>query len=317
MTYYNAVFSPKQYQSVTDKAAKYYLESAKSAPIPLIIADIPDAKQYVHVKFAEATGTTGGLEWTEHGQKMNVRHDKEVFMIPRYQGLIQIHNKDIQNFGSQFLGDVHEAEVQELVKTIDDGMFHGPKSEQGIQMQEGFIGQLTSIQDKTSAGGHDCSTKGEIWHVIKELIEDIPYAMREEGPDIVMWINEKTIAEAQAPDRIYQDMVEWDFIYNQFIGPKAVHGRKIGQVIITNKINAEASDDTDGNSADSVDVLGTDGRILMCVPDKRWIARVVSRGFSLIGEERHMLSVDQLYGYRGRVCVFNGDACNYTEALSF
>ena len=317
MTYYNRVFDQKQYLSVNQRAAKYYLERAKSAVLPLIQTDVPDAKQYLHPVFAEATGVTGGLEFAEQGRKMNVRTNYATYELPRIQGIIQIRNQDIANFGSQLIADKHDAEISELVYEIDKAAFHGAKNDQGIQLQEGLIGQLTSIEDLTSADGHDCSGKGEIWHVVKEMIEDIPFAMREEGPDIIMWINELTIGEAQAPDRIYQDMKEWDFIYEQFIGPKAVHGRKIGQVIITNLINAEASDDTDGNSADTVDVLGTDGRIMMCVPDKRWAARVVSRGFSLVGEERHMLSVDQLYGWRGRALALDANAWNYTEALSF
>lgn len=317
MTYYNRVFDQKQYLSVNQRAAKYYLERAKSAVLPLIQTDVPDAKQYLHPVFAEATGVTGGLEFAEQGRKMNVRTNYATYELPRIQGIIQIRNQDIANFGSQLIADKHDAEISELVYEIDKAAFHGAKNDQGIQLQEGLIGQLTSIEDLTSADGHDCSGKGEIWHVVKEMIEDIPFAMREEGPDIIMWINELTIGEAQAPDRIYQDMKEWDFIYEQFIGPKAVHGRKIGQVIITNLINAEASDDTDGNSADTVDVLGTDGRIMMCVPDKRWAARVISRGFSLVGEERHMLSVDQLYGWRGRALALDANAWNYTEALSF
>jgi len=317
MTYYNAVFDEKQYRAVTKKAADMYLETAKSAVIPLIITDIPDAKQYTHVLFAEGTGTTSGLEWVAAGRKMNVRSNYATYELPTYQGIIQINNSEIANFGASLIADKKEAEIKELVKSIDDGMFHGPKDDGEVQLQEGFLGQLTSIENLSSAAGHACATKGEIWHWIKEMIEDIPFAMREEGPDMIMYINEKTILEAQAPDRIYQDMVEWDFIYNQFIGEKAVHGRKIGQVIITDKINAEATDDTDGNGADTVDTLGTDGRILIFVPDKRWIARVVSRGFSLIGEEQHMLHVDQLYGMRGRVIVFDGDACNYSERLSF
>jgi len=319
MTYYNRVFDQKQYLSVNQRAAKYYLESAKSSVLPLIQTDVPDAKQYLHPVFDEATGVTGGLEWSEQGRKMNVRTNYATYELPRIQGLIQIRNQDIQNFGPTLIADKHDAEIRELVHEIDKAAFHGAKNDQGLQLQEGIIGQLTTYEDATSADGHDCSTKGEIWHVIKELIQDIPFAMREEGPDIIMWINEVTIGTASAPDRIYQDKVEWNFIYDQFIGPEAVHGRKIGQVIITNLINAEAADDTanTSNGADTADTLATSGRILMCVPDKRWAGRVISRGFSLVGEERHMLSVDQLYGWRGRALVLNGDAWNYTERLSF
>jgi len=317
MTYYNAVFDEKQYRSVTKKAADYYLETAKSAALPLIICDVPDGKQYTHVVFAEATGVTGGLEWAEHGRKMNVRSNYETFELPRIQGLIQIRNQDIQNFGESLIADKHDAEIRELVKEVDDSIFHGAKNDQGMQLQEGLIGQLTSIEGIVSDGTGDMSGKGEIWHGIKYMMDDIPFAMREDGPDMILYLNELVYANATAPDRIYQDKIEWDFIWETFMGPKAIHGRKIAKVIITNKIMAEATDDTDGDSADTVDVLGTDGRLLLLVPDKRWGARVVSRGFSLIGEEQHMLSVDQLYGWRGRYCVFDGDAYNYSESVTF
>ena len=322
MTYYNAVFDEKQYRAVTKKAALKFLDKAVTASIPLIISDVPDGKEYVHVVFAEATGVSSGIEWVEEGKKMNVRSNYESFELPTYQGLIQIRNQDIKNFGESLIADKHEAEIDHLVKKIDDGMLHGAKNEQGYQIHEGLIGMLTSSVNLTSANGHDCSTKGEIWHVIRDLMEEIPFALRQEGPDMIMWINEKTISEASAPDRIYNDMVEWDFIDRQFISG-GVHGRKIGKVIITNKINAEATDATDGNGTNTVDTLGTDGRILLMVPDKRYVARVVSRGFSLIGEEQHMLHVDQLYGYRGRCIPFvrgatTGDAAvRYTERLSF
>ena len=320
MTYYNAVFDDKQYMAVTKKAADYWLATADANAIPLIVTDIPDAKQYTHVVFAEAGGTSAGLEWVETGEKMQVRHDHEVFELPRYQGLIQIRNQDIANFGASLIADKHAAELEELVHEVDEGMFHGPKNATGFQLQEGFLGQMTPLPNLTAAAGHDCSVKGEIWHVIKEMIEDIPLAMRQKGPDMVMYICEKAIAEAQAPDRIYQDMVEWDFIDRQFISG-GVHGRKIGKVIITNKILGEAGDGTalwaGANGTSLGDTLGTHGRICIFVPDKKWLGRVVSRGFSLIGEEQHMLHVDQLYGYRGRVCVFNGQAMNISEQLTF
>ncbi len=317
MTNYNEVFDEKQYRAVNLKAAKYYLETAKSAALPLITTEVFDAYEFLDPIFAEATGATSGLDYMANGRKMNVRHDNTIYDLFVTQGLIQIRNQDIWKFGESLIADKHEAEIEEIVKTVDDAAFHGPKGDSDVQLAEGIIGQLTSIENLTSAAGHDVSVKGEIWHVIKEMIEDIPFAMREQGPDMILYINEKTIAEAQAPDRIYQDKVEWNFIFDQFIGPEAVHGRKISEVIITNKINAEATDDTDGNNADTVDTLGTHGRMLLVVPDPRWGGIVESAGFHLVGEEAKMLHIDQLFGWHGRALVLNGDAWNYTEALTF
>jgi len=323
MANYNKVFDQKQYLSVANKAAEYFLERGKSQHIPLIVCDVPDAKQYTYISFNEPRGTESGIEWVSSGAKMSVRSNWETFDLLTFQGLIQISNRDIANFGASFIADKHEAEIGKLVYDVDYGMFHGPKDKNGDQLQEGLIGMLTSSIDLSSANGHDVSTKGEIWHTLRDLMEEIPFAIREQGPDMVLYINEKCYSEASAPDRIYNDKVEWNFIYDQFIGPQAIHGRKIGTVVITNMINAEASDNTDGNNADTVDTLGTHGRMLLLVPDKRWVARVISRGFSLIGEEQHMLHVDQLYGFRGRCIPFvrgattGNAAVRYTEGLTF
>ena len=316
MTNYNKVFDEKQYRSVTAKAALMYLDSAVSAAIPLIIAPVPDSKEYTDTRFNEATGVTSGLEFKDKGRKMTAMMQPTNFFLPITQGEIEINNSEIKNYGESLIGDKKEAYIEALVNKVDDMFLHGPENDDDVQIQEGLIGQLTTIQNLTSAAGHDCSTKGEIWHVIKEMIEDIPLAIRQKSPDLVMMINEKTIAEAQAPDRIYNDMVEWDFIDRQFISG-GTHGRKIGNVIITDKINALATDATAGNGANTVDTLGSDGRILIFAPDKKYGARVISRGFSLVGEEQHMLAVNQLYGMRGRTIIFDGDAYNYTERLSF
>ena len=176
---------------------------------------------------------------------------------------------------------------------------------------------MTSIENLSDAGDHVCSVKGAIWHWIKGMIEDIPLAMRQQGLPMILYINEKTISEAKSPNRIYQDKVEWDFIFDQFIGPMAPQGQKIGQVIITNKINAEATDDTDGNGADTADTLGTDGRMLLCVPDPRWGGVIESAGFHKVYEYQRPMSVDMLFGWHGRGYVFDADAWNYTERLSF
>lgn len=317
MTTYNEVFDEKQYRSVNKKAAKMYVDQAVSSVLPLITTEIWDAYEHLHPTFAEPTGAQAGVDYIDSGKKMNVRHEHEVIELFVHQGLIQIRNQDIAKYGVDLIADKHEAEIEYLVNEIDSAAFHGPKNEMGIQIAEGILGQLTCLVNQTSAAGFSVATKGEIWVVLKKAIEDIPFAMRQSGPDMILFINEALYGAASAPDRIYQDKVEWSFIYDQFIGPEAVHGRKIGQVIITNKINAEASDDTNGNNADTVDTLGTHGRFLLVVPDKRWCGRIVSAGFHLVGEKREMLSVDQLYGWHGRVYALDGDAFNYTEGLTF
>jgi len=317
MTDYMKAFKQAQYQSVADRVAKYYTETDKSINIPLINAGIPDAYEYRYTNFLDGDASYGGLEWSAKGKKASMVHSYTDIDLFTQQMNLSFSKNDITKFGSQLIADKRDALIAKWAQDVDDACFHGPKSASGTQIAEGLIGQLTSLQNQSSGADADCSGKGEIWLWIQEMLDDIPFAMREEGPDMLLFINEKTYSEARKPDRIYQDKIEWDFIHETFIGPKAVHGRKIGKVIITNKINAEAADNTDGDNADTVDTLGTHGRMLLLVPDPRWVGRIVSRGFSLVGEESGVLGTDQVWGWKGRSYFFNADCANYTEALTF
>lgn len=316
-TYYNIAFEEKQYRSIANKAAKYYQESGKSGVLPLITADVPDAYEYRYTNLLDPFASSAGSDWSATGRKGSaISNYLDIDLFTQQMNLFFDLN-EINKFGSSLIADKRAAIVEKWAIDVDDAQYHGPKNQNGIQLAEGLLGQLTCLVNQTSATGFNVGTKGEIWLVLQKAIDDIPFALREEGPDMILYINEALFSAASKPDRIYQDRVEWDFIYDHFIGPKAVHGRKIGQVIITNKINAEATDATNGNNANTVDTLGTHGRFLLIVPDPRWVGRIVSRGFSLVGEEQGALGVAQIYGWKGRAYFFNGNCANYTEGLTF
>lgn len=319
MTNYNKVFEEKQYRAITARAAQYYRESGKSGDIPLIKTDVPDALEYTYVTLQDPIVTQGGLEWSEQGKLGVVSHDSATIKLYSQMMHINVNNNDIAKFGSQLIADKKDAKIAKFAADIDDAVFHGPKSTDnpntpGFQIAEGLIGQLTSMQNLNGTDSN-LATKGYIWAAIKKMVDGIPFAMREEGPDMLLYMTENLASKVSAPDRIYNDKVEWDFIYDTFMGPKALPGRKIGKTIVTNKIAAEATDNTDGDNADTVDTAGTHDRMMLICPDPRWVGRVVSRGFSLVGEEQGMLHVHQLYGHRGRAYFFNTDCAEYTEAL--
>ena len=322
MTNYNKVFEERQYRAITSKAAAYYQESAKSLDIPLIKTDVPDAKEYTYVPLSDPNVSIGGLEWAEQGKVATTVHNSATIDLASLMMHIVIDNNEIANFGSQLIADKKAVQIAKFASDVDDSIFHGvrpydPTNGTTVPFQQGLLGQKTGIQN-IAGGDSDMRTKGYIWAGIKYIMDDIPFAMREEGPDMILYMSEKIFANATAPDRVYNDMVEWDFIYRTFMGPQAVHGRKIGKVIVTNKILAQAGDTTlssAGAAITTADTVGTHDRMLLFVPDNRWVGRVVSRNFSLIGEESGMLHTHQLYGWRGRPYWFNEDAGNYTEQL--
>lgn len=322
MTTYNEVFDEKQYRSVNLSAAQKYLDLNISSALPRIPTDIFDAYEYLLPKIDEATGAVAGVDYVEDDTPMSAMHEHEIVELFVHQGIIKVRNQDIWKYGDALLADKHEAKIDHLVKTIDDAAFHGPISKLGLQIAQGIIGQLTPLIDITSLGGHDASGKGEIWEVLRAMILDIPLAMRQTGPPMILYINEITISEAKSPERIYQDKIEWDFIYDQFIGPMAPQGQKIGEVIITNKINANVEDahsalHAAANGYQTADTLGTTGRMLLVVPDTRWGGVIESAGFHKVYEYQKAMSVDMMFGWHGKAEVIDGDAWNYTEALTF
>ena len=322
MTTYNEVFDEKQYRSVNLSAVQKYLDLNVSAALPRIPTAIFDAYEFLQPSIDEATGAVAGVDYVEDDTPMSAMHEHEVIELYVHQGIIKVRNQDIWKYGDALLADKYEAKIDHLVKTIDDAAFHGPKSKTGLQIAQGLIGQLTPLPNISSLDGHDLSGKGEIWEVIKEMILDIPLAMRQSGPPMKMYINEKTISEAKSPERIYQDKIEWDFIYDQFIGPMAPKSQKIGEVIITNKINAESEDaysllHASANGYQTADTLGTTGRILIVVPDTRWGGIIESAGFHKVYEYKKAMSVDMMFGWHGKAQVLDGDAWNYSEALTF
>lgn len=318
MVTYGTVFEDNQYIAVAKKAAKYYQESAKSALIPLIVTDLPDALEYRHLVLTNPNASSGVHEWSEEGAIADVEHGYTDFDLEGIECRLKIPNDMIAKFRGNFLiADKREAILEKWALDVDDAIFHGVKDRTGtVKLCKGLIDQTTCIEDISQAGTGAMSTKGDIWYGISKMIDAIPFALRESSPDMLLYMTENIYKDAKAPDRIYNDKIEYDFIMDVFMGEKASKGRKISNIIITNKILAIATDDTEGDGADAADTVGTNARMMLIVPDPKYVARVVSTGFALIGEEKKMLSIRQLWGWRGAPCLFNTSAVQYTEQLT-
>ena len=317
MTNYNQVFRQAQYQAIADRAAKYYYERAKSLPIPVKQTSIPDAYEYRHTDFLETDASYSSLDYTEEGRRADTIHEYTDIDLFAQELKIRFTRTDRILFGEQLLADKKDAALAKWALDVDDVIFHGPKNDQGIQLAEGLIGQLTSMQN---LNGTDSvlATKGYIWKAIIKMINGIPFAMREEGPGMLLYMSSNLWEKLISPDRVYMEMQELDLIRKNLVGENARPGFKIDQIIVTNKILAEASDDTDGENADTVDVAGTNDRMLLMVPDTRWVARIISRGFSMLGEDTTINGgIKQNWAWRGRGYFFNTNCAEYTEAITW
>lgn len=315
MTTYNTVFEDRQYREVAKKAAKYYQERAKMVDLPFIKTEIPDALSYRHTRLkdpqiagedTEADVATGGVqEWEEDGDLADVQHGYDDFTLGSVQMNLKIGNSNINQYvGKNMIANKKNALIAKFAVDVDDGLIKGFYDRTGkVLLASGFQTQATSVIDLNGTDSN-LVTKGDIWEAIVKMVDAIPFAMREEAPPMILLMSENISKNAKAPNRIYQDKVEWDFIHDYFIGEKSVDARRIGEVRITNKILLSGTD-----------TKGTHDRMALYVPDERWIAKVVSRSFSLLGEKQGMLSVKQAWGWRGRCCVFNADAAQFSEQI--
>jgi hypothetical protein len=319
MVTYNTVLEDRQYREISKRAARYYQERGKMVDLPLIKTEIPDADQYRWVRLTDPRiaaeedpdiinvgPATGGVrEWEESGDLADIQHGYTDYSLGSIQMNLKIINSNINQFvGSNLLADKRDALIAKFAVDVDDGLIKGIYDRTGqVCLATGYQAQATSVVDLNGVDSN-LSTKGDIWKGINKMIDAIPFAMREEGPPMVLLMSENIAKNAKAPDRIYQDKLEWDFIYENLIGPMALEGRKIGTVRVTNKILVSGTD-----------TLGTNDRMALYVPDRRWLAKVVSRSFSLLGEKRGMLSVIQGWGWKGRCIIDNADAAQFTEQI--
>lgn len=316
MVTYNTVLEDRQYREVAKRAARYYQERAVMGELPLKKTDIPDAEQYRWTRLTDpqiagqdarhAPPATGGVEqWEEEGDLADIQHGYTDYNLAGIQMNLKVMNSNINQFvGPNLLADKREAEIAKFALDVDLGLIKGIYNKDGtVLLANGYQAQATTV---ANLNGTDSSliTKGDIWKGILKMMETIPLGIRQEGPPMVLIMTEHVAAKARAPDRIYQDKVEWDFIYDQLIGPSAMPARKIGTVKIADKILITGTD-----------TIVTNDRIALYVPDIRYIAKVVSRSFSLLGEKQGMLSVKQAWGWKGRCVIDNALAAMFSEQI--
>jgi hypothetical protein len=327
LTTYDIAFDESQYRAIADKAVALYQDKAISYAIPLVQADVFDAYQYRYVYLGDPIASSSGIDWSAKGERGRVLHQYTDYDLYTEQMNLYFDINEYNKFGNSLIADKRSAIIDKWVLNVDYRQLHGPRAgygasgaatgeSYGTQLAEGLIGQLTSIQNLDGTDS-TLSVKGDIWYAINTMIDGIPFAMRQSGPPMRMVTDEYVAKEAFAPDRIFFDKVEGDFIREYLMGEKAPQGRKIGSWEVTNNLLCEASDDTDGDNADTADTLGTHSRIMLYVPDTKYVGRIVSRGFSLVGEDTGMLGTEQAWGWKGRSVWFNTDCAEFSEAIQW
>jgi len=309
MTTYDTVFEDRQYFAIARRAAKYFEETAKSYPIPMILTDEPDALKYRHTLFLETHATQGIADkWSPQGEKAWTPHGYDDYYLGGKEMHLHIAKSDINHYKDKgLLADKHDAAIKKFALDVDLMNFVGNYRDEGDRDayfdSGGLINQGTAVVDLNGTDSN-LATKGYIWAGIKKMVDAVPFRKRESSPSMLLYLSENLASKLDAPDRVYQDMLEKDFIYKTFMSAEAFPGRRIGQIIVTDKILVEGTD-----------TAGTHDRMVLVVPAVEGVARVVSRGFSLLDEEKIMFNVHQAWGYRGALCVFDDEFVQVSEQI--
>jgi len=318
---YNTALEQRQYMAISLKAAKFYLEKAAMMPLPLKKTPIPHVKQFRWTRLTKpyiaaedtlgATSgniATGGLEaeeFSEDGPLGDVQHGYQDYSLGSIAMFLKVKNSNIPQFiGPNLLADKREAIIEKFALDVDNGMIRGIYDRTGkVLVASGYQAQATSVANLNGSDSN-LETKGDIWKALNKMIDTIPLGMRQSSPPMELVMSEHIYKMASDPNRVYLQDIEWDYIMKYLMGERALKSRKINpDVKISNSMLAPA------------DTTTTHDRMALYVPNERWIGRVVSRGFSKLGEKKGMLSTTMQYGWTGRCIIDNALAATYTEQI--
>lgn len=315
---WNKALEQRQYMAIALKASKYYLEKTAMAPLPLKKTPVPHVKQYRWTRLSKpyiaaedsvANVATGGLEaeeFPEDGPLGDVQHGYQDYNLASINMFLKVKKANIPQFiGPNLIADKREAIIEKFAFDVDEGLIRGIYDRVGrVQIVNGFQGQATSVANLNGTDSN-LSTKGDIWKGLNKMIDTIPLGMRQSSDPMELVMSENIYKKASSPDRVYLNEIEWDYIVKYLMGDRALKDRKINpDVKISNKMLVAGTD-----------TIVTNDRMALYVPNPRWIGRVVSRGFSLLGEKQGMLSYTQEWGWTGRCIIDNALAAMFTEQI--
>ncbi|KKK51821.1 hypothetical protein LCGC14_3111120, partial [marine sediment metagenome] len=315
---YNTAFEQRQYKAISAKAAKFYLEKAGMAPLPLIPTPIKHVKQfrwtrlekpYIAAEDTVANVATGGHEaeeWSEDGPLADIQHGFNDYHLGSISMYLSTKKANIPQFvAGNMLADKRKAKIEKFALDVDEGLIRGIYDRTGkVKIVSGYQDQATTVSNLNGVDSN-LETKGDIWKAIVKMMETIPLGMRQSSPPMELVISEHLLAMATEPDRIYLQEIEWDYIKKYLMGANAEEARKINPIVkISNKLLVAGTD-----------TIVTNDRMALYVPNDRWIGKVVSRSFGLLGELQKMHTVIQHWGWTGRCIIDNALAATFSEPI--
>ncbi len=308
------ILQEEHYISVSDTIAQYYKSAAVTADIPFIpmrrYPGMPDPTFFRHIKLGESKASFGIYDkWTGYGKKATTDRGYMDYKISGREMILQIPRKGLNLADPMTVITAKERQQMEQFALDVDlmqiiGNYTNFDDRDALLDDGGLITQATSV---TNLNGVDSnlSTKSDIWAAFKLFLDTIPLAKRQKSPPALVYMSEGIASALGAPDRIYTDVVEQDFIKRIYVGAEALFGRKIGKIIITNEILIKGTD-----------TLGTHDRLLMLLPNQDFIARIIYQPFGFIAEDLGALAIKQIWGFKGCLAVFDPETVLFSEQIT-
>jgi len=307
------ILAQEHYISISETIGKYYKSAAVTADIPFIAMrrypGMPDPTFYRHIRLGESKASFGIYEkWTGYGKKATTDRGFQDFKISGREMILEIPRAGLNLSDPMSVITAKERQQMEQFALDVDlmqiiGNYPNFDDRDALLDDGGLITQATSVIDLNGTDSN-LSTKSDIWAAIKKLLDTIPLAKRQKSPPVLLYMSENLASNLGAPDRVYTDVVEQDFIKRIYMGAEALFGRKIGKIIITNEI-----------LVDGTDTLGTNDRLLMVVPNQDFVARVIYQPFGFIAEDLSALILKQIWGFKGALCVFDPETVLFSEQI--
>lgn len=307
------ILAEEHYISISEAIAKYYQSAAVTADIPFIpmkrYPGMPDPTFYRHIRLGKSKASFGIYErWTGSGEKATTDRGYQDFKISGREMILELPRQNLNlSDPMRIITAKERQQMEQFALDIDKAMIVGNYpdfDDRDAVLDDG--GLLTQATGVTNLDGVDSAleTKSDIWAGFRKMIDTIPLAKRQKSPPMIMYMTEHIASALGAPDRIYTDVTEQDFIKRIYMGMEALFGRKIGKIIVTNEILAVG------------DTLGTHDRLLLLIPNQDFVARVIYQPIGFIAEDLEALILKQIWGWKGALCVFDDECVLYSDQIT-
>ena len=306
-------FDQKFYQSMAEKAATYFRESAKSAVLPVAFAKKLDADEYKKPIFGRSSGVYGESEYGVKGRKMETPKSNKVHGLAVVRCNVYYGPNELKQEG-EFVLQSKTDKLQEWMRQADLSIWNGvyingynsTGAGQGTLLADGVLTNAGSVVDLEDTDSQ-LNAAGDVYKALTKMIHSIPFRFRENF-EIFIGMTAHFFIKANSQLFTYDNgMTEFEKFYDKYV-VKGVPGFKVNPNLII-------SDEIFGNLGDT---LNTHDRLLSFVNNPAVVERAYSRGISQLGQTQDVISgVEEAWATKLGGCVNDAEGILLSEQITW